>query len=117
MTSLNEWLKTNQIMEVECVIPDITGNGRGKIIPAGKFIKEESRLPESILIQSVTGESTELFNELVSPLDADMYLMPDENTKCKIPWANQPTAQIIHDCYTRDGKPHPLATRNILKKV
>ena len=42
METLSEWLKKNQIVEVECVIPDITGNARGKIIPAGKFIKKKA---------------------------------------------------------------------------
>lgn len=117
MDNLSDWLKQNKIIEVECIIPDLTGKARGKIIPAQKFIKEESRLPEALLIHSVTGEMTESFNDLVSPLDADMFLKPDENAKSIIPWATQPTVQIIHDCYNRDGEPHPLATRNILKKV
>ena len=117
MQVISDWLKENGITEVECLIPDMTGNARGKFIPADKFVKEDSRLPESILIQTVTGEYTDQHDELVSPLDADMFLVPDENTMRKIPWAKDPTAQIIHDCHTRDGSPHPLSTRNILKRV
>ena len=34
---LLRWLKERHITEVECLVPDITGNARGKIIPADKF--------------------------------------------------------------------------------
>mgnify|MGYP000683324838 CR=1 FL=1 len=117
MQDISDWLKEKQITEVECLIPDITGNARGKFIPADKFVKEDSRLPESILIQTVTGEYTDAHDSLVSPLDADMFLVPDASTMKSVPWAEDPTAQIIHDCHTRDGSPHPLSTRNILKRV
>ena len=42
---LADWLKANNISEVECLVPDMTGSARGKFIPANKFLKEESRLP------------------------------------------------------------------------
>ena len=34
-----------------------------------------------------------------------------------VPWASDPTVQIIHDCFTRDGAPHELAPRNVLRRV
>jgi glutamine synthetase len=34
-----------------------------------------------------------------------------------VPWANHPTAQIIHDCYRLDGTPVDIAPRYILRKV
>jgi glutamine synthetase len=34
-----------------------------------------------------------------------------------VPWASDPTAQIIHDCYTRDGRLHELAPRSVLRRV
>jgi len=58
----------------------MTGNARGKFIPANKFIKEDSRLPESILVQTVTGEYTAIHDELVGPMDTDMSLQPDPDT-------------------------------------
>jgi glutamine synthetase len=56
MDYIRDWLRENRITEVECLVPDMTGNARGKFIPADKFIKEDSRLPESILVQTVTGD-------------------------------------------------------------
>ena len=117
MERIRDWLQENRITEVECLVPDMTGNARGKFIPADKFIKEDSRLPESILVQTVTGNYTRIHDELVGPMDGDMMLQPDPDTMRLVPWADDPTAQIIHDCYTREGELHPLASRNVLKRV
>ena len=109
---IKDWLKQHQISEVECLVPDMTGNARGQFLEMG-----EPRLPESIMVQSVTGEYSDEHWDLVEPTDADMILVPDPSTMRLVPWAREPTAQIIHDCYTMDGKPHPLSTRNVLRKV
>ncbi len=116
--AIQDWLKQHQISEVECLVPDITGSARGKFIPAHQFLSRgEPRLPESILVQTVTGEYSDEHWSFVEPTDADMILRPDVDTLRLVPWAREPTAQIIHDCYTLDGEPHPLATRNVLRKV
>lgn len=117
MDDVKKWLSSHRISEVECLVPDITGNARGKFIPAKKFIKQESRLPESILIQTVTGEYTSEHYDIVSETDSDMFLEPDTSTIREVPWADERTALIIHDCYLSSGQPHPLSTRNVLKKI
>jgi glutamine synthetase len=114
---IDQWLRDNAITEVECIVPDMTGNARGKFIPADKFIKEDSRLPQAILVATVTGDYTDEETELIGPTDSDMILQPDPDTMRLVPWADEPTAQIIHDCYLREGELHPLATRNVLRKV
>ena len=115
---IKDWLKQHQISEVECLVPDMTGNARGKFIPAHQFLgRGEPRLPESIMIQTVTGEYSDEHWDFVAPTDADMILKPDASTLRVVPWAREPTAQIIHDCYTTDGDPHPLSTRNVLRNV
>ncbi|KAF1687465.1 glutamine synthetase [Pseudoxanthomonas broegbernensis] len=117
-SSLRRWLKERRITEVECLVPDITGNARGKIIPADKFSHDYgTRLPEGIFATTVTGEYPDDYYELVSPSDSDMILRPDPDTVRMVPWATDPTAQIIHDCYTKDGQPHELAPRNVLRRV
>jgi glutamine synthetase len=117
-SSLKKWLKERRITEVECLVPDITGNARGKIVPAAKFQHDYgTRLPEGIFVTTVTGDYPDDYYELVSPSDSDMYLRPDPDTVRMVPWAADPTAQIIHDCYTRDGRPHDLAPRNVLRRV
>jgi glutamine synthetase len=117
-STLKRWLKERRITEVECLVPDITGNARGKIIPAAKFSHDYgTRLPEGIFATTVTGEYPDNYDELVSPSDSDMLLRPDPDTVRMVPWATDPTAQIIHDCYTKDGKRHELAPRNVLQHV
>jgi glutamine synthetase len=117
--AIHDWLKHHKITEVECTVPDITGNARGKFIPIEQFLKEDQpRLPESILIQSVTGEYSEDHWSFVEPTDADMLLKPDASTMRVVPWAREPTAQIIHDCYHMEkNTPHPLSTRNVLRGI
>jgi glutamine synthetase len=117
LTEIENWLKEYKITEVECLVPDMTGNARGKFIPAKKFLKEDSRLPEGILAQTVTGEYSDDYWELLDTIDGDMLLEPDAKTLRLVPWSNEATAQIIHDCFTKDGKPHPFSTRNVLKRV
>jgi glutamine synthetase len=117
-SSLKRWLKDRRITEVECLVPDITGNARGKIIPAAKFSHDYgTRLPEGIFATTVTGDYPDDYDDLVSPSDSDMVLRPDADTVRMVPWASAPTAQIIHDCYTKDGRPHELAPRNVLRRV
>ena len=96
----------------------MAGTARGKFIPAHQFLSRgEPHLPESIMIQTVTGAYSDEHWDLVEPTDADMILKPDASTLRIVPWAREPTAQIIHDCYTMAGNPHPLSTRNVLRKV
>ena len=102
--AIKDWLKKHRISEVEALVPDMTGSARGKFIPAHQFLgRGNPRLPESILIQSVTGEYSDSHWDFVEPTDADMVLQPDANTMRIVPWAREPTAQVIHDCFTIDG--------------
>ena len=43
------WFHENSITEVECLVPDLGGIARGKILPTNKFLKgledESHRLP------------------------------------------------------------------------
>ena len=117
-SSLKRWLKERHITEVECLVPDLTGNARGKIIPAAKFSHDYgTRLPEGIFVTTVTGDYPDDYYELVSASDSDMLLRPDPHTVRVVPWAADPTAQIIHDCFTKDGAPHELAPRSVLRRV
>jgi len=118
MDPIHEWLKEKRITEVEVLIPDMTGNARGKFVPADKFMRlRELRLPEGILAQAVNGEFPDDYWEIVDPRDRDMDLVPDPTTMRVVPWANERTAQIIHDCYDMEGNLHPLSTRGVLRRV
>ena len=54
--NFEKWLNDNLITEVECLVPDLGGIARGKILPTKKFIegikKNAHRMPQSIFIQT-----------------------------------------------------------------
>jgi len=115
---LQRWFAAHDISEVECLFADMTGNARGKCMPATKFLAEQlPRLPESALVQTVTGQFSDEHNKLVDPGDHDMVLMPDPSTARIVPWTKEKTAQIIHDVRTIDGQLHPLSSRNVLRRI
>ncbi len=117
---LQAWFRDRRITEVECLVPDMTGNARGKIVPAERYFSEGgARLPEGVFIQTVNGDWPDVYDAIVSPTERDMVLLPDTDTVCVVPWSSDPSAQIIHDCYTGADADelHPLAPRSVLRKV
>jgi glutamine synthetase len=118
---MEEWLRERGITEVECLVPDLTGIARGKILPAEKFIKSQHdrslRLPEQIFTQTVTGEWLRADADPTDPTIPDVYLTPDASSLRMVPWYEEPTAQVINDCYYADGKPVNMAPRQVLRRV
>ena len=117
---LEQWLNQRRVTEVECLVPDLTGVARGKILPREKFTEDRGmRIPEAIVGMSVTGEfpSQGPYYDVINPTDRDMHLVPDPSTARIVPWATDPTAQVIHDCYDRNGALVPFAPRSVLRNV
>ena len=67
------------------------------------------RLPEVVLGMTVTGEvpNDDVFNAIILATDGDMVLKPDPTTVRIVPWATDPTAEVIHDCFTFSDKLKP----------
>jgi glutamine synthetase len=117
---LEQWLNQHRVTEVECLVPDLTGVARGKILPREKFTEDRGmRLPEAVVAMGVTGNfpDTATYYNVIQSHDRDMHLMPDPSTVRIVPWATDPTAQVIHDCYDRHGKLVPFAPRSVLRHV
>jgi glutamine synthetase len=117
---LENWLNERRVTEVECLVPDLTGVARGKILPREKFTEDRGmRIPEAIVAMGVTGEFPENgpYYDVVNPTDRDMHLQPDASTVRIVPWATDPTAQVIHDCFDASGKLVPFAPRSVLRRV
>ncbi|UCC14914.1 MAG: glutamine synthetase [Gammaproteobacteria bacterium] len=111
---INHWLTARGITEVEGLVPDIAGTPRGKIVPARKFCKEDGmRLPESLFKQTVTGDYAEVGDDI----EHDMVCRPDPATIRLVPWATDPTAQCIHDCFHHGGAPVETSPRYVLRRV
>lgn len=114
---MKDWIEKNQITEVECIVPDLAGAARGKIMPATKFTDASLlRMPQSIFMQGVTGEYPDKLDE-INPVDVDMILRPDPASLRLLPWAREPSAQVIHDCYDRDDNPIEFSPRYVLQRV
>jgi glutamine synthetase len=120
MSSLSEFIGQHRITEVECLVPDLSGIARGKILPAEKFLRilreRGLRMPEAIFIQTVTGEYPD-DEDVTSPANFDIYMVPDERTIRLVPWYKEPTAQVISDCVYADGSPVDISPRWVLKRV
>jgi glutamine synthetase len=117
---LEKWLDEHRVTEIECLVPDLTGVARGKILPRKKFTEDRGmRLPEAIVGMGVTGEFPEdgPYYDVINSIDRDMHLRPDPASVRIVPWATDPTAQVIHDCYDKDGKLVPFAPRSVLRRV
>jgi glutamine synthetase len=119
---MERWLDDNRVDELECLVPDLTGVARGKILPRAKFTQERGmRLAESVLGMTVTGEAPDsaAYSEIISDNDYDMELLADPSTVVLVPWVPEPdrTAQVIHDCYFSDGRLVDFAPRSVLRRV
>ena len=97
--SLLDFLTRHRIHEVECVIPDMTGIARGKILPKDLFLASgEMRIPKSVLLNTVNGQQPDN-GPYVGETDPDMVCLPDGGTVRIVPWAAEPVAVVIHDCH------------------
>lgn len=115
------WLNEKRVTEIECLVPDLTGVARGKILPRTKFTEDRGmRMPEAVLGMTVTGnyptEDT-AYDRAISITDRDMFLRADPTTITLVPWAVDPTAQVIHDCFFSDGSLVDFAPRSVLRRV
>ncbi len=118
---LDHWLDERQVTEIESLVPDLTGVARGKILPRAKFADERGmRIPEAVLGMTVTGNypsDDAAYLRVISALDRDMVLRADPATIALVPWAADPAAQVIHDCYFADGNLVDFAPRSVLRRV
>ena len=121
-----KWINENAITEVECLVPDLGGIARGKILPSKKFLnglKEDShRLPQSVFMQTISGgyatdDNEDLPIEVWNPTDIDVILRPDFKTIRNVPWYTDPTAQVICDAVNLNGTNVITSCRNVLKKI
>ena len=126
IAEFEKWINDNSITEVECLIPDLGGIARGKILPSKKFLKglidDSHRLPQSVFMQTISGgyatdDNEDLPIDVYNPTDIDVILRPDIKTIRNIPWYDDPTAQVICDAVNLNGTAVINSCRNILRKI
>ncbi|MGF1476065.1 MAG: glutamine synthetase family protein [Geminicoccaceae bacterium] len=121
MSDIAAWIKAQRITEVECLVPDLTGIARGKILPDERFltgaVDGSLRLPESVFTQTVTGDYPSDDKLVIDPVNRDVRLRPDPSSIRLVPWYDEPTAQVICDCHDHQGEPLDIASRQVLRRV
>ena len=121
MSDLKSWIEKHGIGEVECLVPDMNGVLRGKVLPATKLVQSalegSLRLPSSVFAVTVTGEYADAVNDDEAYSDPDMVLRPDPATLRLAPGFKTPTAYVFADAHHTDGSPWASSPRQVLKRV
>lgn len=117
---LESWLTARGIVEVECMVPDMNGIVRGKVLPAPKLVRTVRdgalKIASSIIIVTLTGDYPD--DPSVAPLqDPDLLLLPDPSSLRIAPYFKVPTAVVIADPFDRNFNPVEIYPRNLLRKV
>jgi glutamine synthetase len=119
-SKFEEFISSNHISEVECLVADMSGTARGKILPPKKFLSGNKskglRVPEEVFTLTINGRFVS-DTEAVSDSAIDIYMQPDVDTIRFVPWYKEPTAQVICDAYHLDDKPVTISPRHVLKRV
>ena len=115
-----QWMHDKKIDEVECLIPDMAGVARGKIIPTKKFISSIQngtlRIAEAVFMLGVSGN--EVHEEgIINEAMVDITVVPDLQTMRIVPWYQDPVAQVICDVAWHDHQAVDIAPRYVLRKV
>ena len=121
MADIAEWIRTRGINEVECLIPDMNGVLRGKVLPATKLVQfardNTLRLPSSVFAVTITGDYADVEGDEDAFSDPDMVLALDGSTLCVAPGFKTPTAYIFADAHHPDGTPWASSSRHVLKRM
>lgn len=107
MDEIVEKVQEEGIEEIHLQFSDIHGAVKSVAIPSHKL---DEALDRGVWFD---GSSIEGFTRIS---ESDMFLKPDPETYCKIPWRPE-SARLICDVFGPDGKPFVGDPRYILKKI
>jgi len=113
-SKFREWLDERNVESVEMIVSDIAGIARGKVQPAAQVGSKDIKLPIAIFSQSI---NSDFYMPKENIEDRDMNLRPDVETLRLVPWAIEPTASAIMDCYDTSGQLVETSPRAVLKRV
>jgi glutamine synthetase len=119
-SKFEDFLAEHKISEVECLVADMNGTARGKILPPKKFLKGNRskglRIPEEVFTLTINGRFVS-DTEAVSDSAIDIYMQPDADTIRMVPWYSEPTAQVICDAFHLNDADVLISPRGVLKRV
>jgi glutamine synthetase len=115
------WIRQHGVREVECLIPDMNGVLRGKVLPAEKFVKAADGaalyMPTSALLVCSDGRYSGSVDEGFAYGDPDMRVVLDLDSLRLAPGTKPQRAFALADaCYPAD-RPWGALPRNLLKSV
>ena len=113
-STIKEWLDERNVESVEMIVPDMAGIARGKIQPVAEVTSKDFKLPIAIFAQTV---NSDFYMPKENIEDRDMSLRPDVESLRLAPWATEPTASAIMDCYDINGQLVEASPRAVLKRV
>jgi glutamine synthetase len=115
------WLEKNDVGEIECLVPDMNGVLRGKVLPVDKFVKAldggSLYMPTSALLVRADGHYSGSIDEGFAYGDPDMRLVPDLGTLRLASGDGPRRAFVLADaCYPGD-RPWGALPRTLLRSV
>ncbi len=121
MDDVAGWIAGNGVREVECLVPDMNGVLRGKVLPVAKFLKAVEGsvlyLPTSALLVCADGRYSGAVDEGFAYGDPDMRIAFDLDTLRVAPGSDPVRAWVLADaCYPADT-PWGALPRILLKSV
>lgn len=113
------WLEQQAIYEVECLVPDLNGILRGKVVPVSKLLASSTDaailLPSSALAVTLDGRYSGADDDESVYQDADMRLRADLSSLSPAAGNRPGRAYVFADAFTQEGTPWPSAPRQVLK--
>lgn len=110
-------MQAGEIDLVQMEIPDLNGALRGKFAAAGKVAGGSKSAICTVLYQMTPAD--DVWESRHSSYDngfPDVLAVPDLSTAIALPW-RQGMAAVLYDVVYPDGRPFPLAPRNVLRAV
>ncbi len=108
------------LVAVDAFYPDLSGVVRGKRYPRSLFAKLMSdgmAVPGSVFLLDAVGESHDPEGKGFSDGDPDYRAKPLPGTLKPMPWAEQPSGQVMVTLVESDGSPYAYEPRNVLAHV
>lgn len=118
---LDRFLKANPgILHVDAFLPDMNGNPRGKRFPvheAAKIWQSGVQLPFCLYFLDATGEDLDPGGRSELRGDPDGNAWPVKNSLTPVPWAPEPTAQVMLTMPEQASQPCLVDPRQVVAKL
>ncbi|MDH3380054.1 MAG: glutamine synthetase, partial [Gammaproteobacteria bacterium] len=105
---------------IDAIFVDLCGIVRGKRIPreeSGKIYHRGVQIPHSVYLLDVTGYNADPCGRGFGDGDPDGVGVPVPGTLTAVPWAQQPTGQVLMTLANGDGSPSIVDPRNVAERA